>query len=109
MSDVYTFGPTFRAEDSHTSRHLAEFWMIEPEISFATLAEDMALAEDYLKYCTRYVLDHCAVSAPACRRTRYRLFTGHRATWATYPPSHHRHPRPARGHLPPPTPTRSLT
>ena len=60
MSDVYTFGPTFRAENSHTSRHLAEFWMIEPEISFATLAEDMALAEDYLKFCTQWVLDHCA-------------------------------------------------
>ena len=44
MSDVYTFGPTFRAENSHTSRHLAEFWMIEPEITFATLEEDMALA-----------------------------------------------------------------
>jgi asparaginyl-tRNA synthetase len=60
MSDVYTFGPTFRAENSHTSRHLAEFWMIEPEISFATLAEDMALAEDYLKFCTQWVLDHCS-------------------------------------------------
>jgi asparaginyl-tRNA synthetase len=60
LSDVYTFGPTFRAEDSHTSRHLAEFWMIEPEIAFATLADDMALAEDYLKFCTRYVLDHCS-------------------------------------------------
>jgi asparaginyl-tRNA synthetase len=59
MSDVYTFGPTFRAENSHTSRHLAEFWMIEPEIAFATLAEDMALAEDYLKFATQWVLDHC--------------------------------------------------
>jgi len=60
MSDVYTFGPTFRAENSHTSRHLAEFWMIEPEIAFATLKEDMALAEDYLKFCTQWVLDHCS-------------------------------------------------
>lgn len=60
MSDVYTFGPTFRAENSHTSRHLAEFWMIEPEIAFATLAEDMALAEDYLKFATQWVLDNCA-------------------------------------------------
>lgn len=59
LCDVYTFGPTFRAENSHTSRHLAEFWMIEPEIAFATLEEDMCLAEDYLKYCTQYVLDHC--------------------------------------------------
>lgn len=56
MGDVYTFGPTFRAENSHTSRHLAEFWMIEPEIAFATLSDDIDLAEDYLKYCLRYVL-----------------------------------------------------
>lgn len=59
MSDVYTFGPTFRAENSHTARHLAEFWMIEPELCFATIEDDMNLAEDYLKYCTQYVLDHC--------------------------------------------------
>jgi asparaginyl-tRNA synthetase len=49
-SDVYTFGPTFRAENSHTARHLAEFWMIEPEICFADLSDDMALAEDYVRY-----------------------------------------------------------
>jgi len=60
LSDVYTFGPTFRAENSHTSRHLAEFWMIEPEICFADLADDMALAEDYVKFCTKYALTHCA-------------------------------------------------
>lgn len=60
LSDVYTFGPTFRAENSHTSRHLAEFWMIEPEICFADLQDDMALAEDFIKYCTRYALEHCA-------------------------------------------------
>ena len=60
LSDVYTFGPTFRAENSHTTRHLAEFWMIEPEIAFGTLADDMNLAEDYLKYCVRWALDHCA-------------------------------------------------
>jgi len=59
LSDVYTFGPTFRAENSHTSRHLCEFWMIEPEIAFATLDDDMNLAEEYLKFCVQYVLDHC--------------------------------------------------
>lgn len=48
LSDVYTFGPTFRAENSHTARHLAEFWMIEPEICFAELKDDMALAVLYL-------------------------------------------------------------
>ena len=58
LSDVYTFGPTFRAENSHTTRHLAEFWMIEPEIAFADLKMDMALAEDYLKYCVWYALTH---------------------------------------------------
>mmetsp|Transcript_30057 Transcript_30057/g.41895 ORF Transcript_30057/g.41895 Transcript_30057/m.41895 type:complete len:501 (+) Transcript_30057:1-1503(+) len=60
FSDVYTFGPTFRAEKSKTTRHLAEFWMIEPEIAFATLEDDMALAEDYVKYCVKSVLDKCA-------------------------------------------------
>jgi len=60
LSDVYTFGPTFRAENSHTGRHLSEFWMIEPEVAFATLTEDMNLAEDYLKYCVKYALDVCA-------------------------------------------------
>jgi asparaginyl-tRNA synthetase len=60
LSDVYTFGPTFRAEDSHTSRHLAEFWMIEPELCFAGLKDDMDLAEDYLKFCVHYALTKCA-------------------------------------------------
>jgi len=60
LSDVYTFGPTFRAENSHTSRHLAEFWMIEPEIAFAKLEDDMDLAEDYLKHCVHYALTVCA-------------------------------------------------
>ena len=59
LSDVYTFGPTFRAENSHTSRHLAEFWMIEPEIAFADLHTDMDLAEDYIKYCVQYALECC--------------------------------------------------
>lgn len=60
LSDVYTFGPTFRAENSHTSRHLSEFWMIEPEIAFADLEDDINLAEDYLKYCVEYALAMCA-------------------------------------------------
>lgn len=60
LSDIYTFGPTFRAENSNTSRHLAEFWMIEPEIAFADLQDDMECAESYLKYCLSYVLEHCA-------------------------------------------------
>ncbi|TNE62113.1 MAG: asparagine--tRNA ligase [Bacteroidetes bacterium] len=60
LSDVYTFGPTFRAENSNTTRHLAEFWMIEPEIAFADLHDDMDLAEDMLQYVINYVLEHCA-------------------------------------------------
>ncbi|MEM7360310.1 MAG: asparagine--tRNA ligase [Pseudomonadota bacterium] len=56
MSKVYTFGPTFRAENSNTSRHLAEFWMVEPEIAFADLDDDAALAEDFLKHCINAVL-----------------------------------------------------
>ena len=58
MCDVYTFGPTFRAEVSHTSRHLAEFWMIEPEMCFADLFDDMECAENYLKFCLKYVLEN---------------------------------------------------
>jgi len=57
LSKVYTFGPTFRAENSHTSRHLAEFWMIEPEIAFADLADDADLAEGLLKHCFQTLLD----------------------------------------------------
>ncbi len=60
LSKVYTFGPTFRAENSNTSRHLAEFWMIEPEIAFAGLDENAALAEDMLRYLFTKVLDDCA-------------------------------------------------
>ncbi len=60
LSKVYTFGPTFRAENSNTSRHLAEFWMIEPEIAFADLNDDMQLAEDMLRYILRTVLDERA-------------------------------------------------
>ncbi|KAL6952704.1 asparagine--tRNA ligase [Sarracenia purpurea var. burkii] len=59
LSDVYTFGPTFRAENSNTSRHLAEFWMIEPELAFADLNDDIACATAYLQYVVKYVLEHC--------------------------------------------------
>lgn len=58
LSDVYTFGPTFRAENSNTSRHLAEFWMIEPEMAFADLTDDMDNAESYLKFVLRYVMNN---------------------------------------------------
>ncbi|WP_429885501.1 asparagine--tRNA ligase [Geoalkalibacter halelectricus] len=60
FSDIYTFGPTFRAENSNTSRHAAEFWMIEPEMAFADLAADCRLAGDFLQYLCRYALEHCA-------------------------------------------------
>ena len=59
FSNVYTFGPTFRAENSNTSRHLAEFWMIEPEMAFCDLQGDMDLAEAFLKYIFKFVLDNC--------------------------------------------------
>eukprot|EP00898_Chlorokybus_atmophyticus_P008877 jgi/Chlat1/8991/Chrsp94S08280 len=59
LTSVYTFGPTFRAENSHTSRHLAEFWMVEPELAFADLQDDMNCAEDYVRFCCQWLLDHC--------------------------------------------------
>ncbi|MBC8314727.1 MAG: asparagine--tRNA ligase [Bacteroidales bacterium] len=59
LSLVYTFGPTFRAENSNTPRHLAEFWMIEPEMAFYDIHDNMDLAEDFLKFLIQYVLDHC--------------------------------------------------
>ncbi len=59
LSKVYTFGPTFRAENSNTSRHLAEFWMIEPEVAFADINDNMDLAEEFLKYVIRHVLENC--------------------------------------------------
>ena len=59
LSEVYTFGPTFRAENSNTSKHLSEFWMIEPEMAFYDINDNMDLAEDMLKYVIRYVLDKC--------------------------------------------------
>ncbi len=58
LSDVYTFGPTFRAENSNTARHLAEFWMIEPEMAFCDLEDDMNLAEEFIKYIIKYALDN---------------------------------------------------
>ncbi len=60
LSEIYTFGPTFRAENSNTPRHLAEFWMIEPEMAFYDLDDNMDLAEDFLKYLISYALEHCA-------------------------------------------------
>lgn len=60
FGEIYTFGPTFRAENSNTTRHLAEFWMIEPEMAFYDLKDNMQLAEDLLKYLIRYALDHCS-------------------------------------------------
>ena len=65
---VYTFGPTFRAEKSYTQRHAAEFWMIEPEIAFADLADDMALAEDMMKYVIRYVMEKCPDDLEFCNQ-----------------------------------------
>lgn len=60
LGQVYTFGPTFRAENSNTTRHLSEFWMIEPEVAFNDIHDNMDLAEDFLKYCIQYALDNCA-------------------------------------------------
>ncbi len=59
LGAIYTFGPTFRAENSNTPRHLAEFWMIEPEVAFFDIKDNMDLAEDFIKYCVRYALDNC--------------------------------------------------
>ena len=59
LSQIYTFGPTFRAENSNTPRHLAEFWMIEPEMAFYDIHDNMDLAEDFLKYLVKYILDNC--------------------------------------------------
>ena len=59
LGAVYTFGPTFRAENSNTPRHLAEFWMVEPEVAFNEIEDNMQLAEDFIKYCLRWALDNC--------------------------------------------------
>lgn len=60
LGDIYTFGPTFRAENSNTTRHLAEFWMIEPEMAFYDIADNMQLAQEFLQYLVRYALENCA-------------------------------------------------
>ncbi|MDE6310713.1 MAG: asparagine--tRNA ligase [Muribaculaceae bacterium] len=59
LGEIYTFGPTFRAENSNTPRHLSEFWMIEPEMAFYDITDNMDLAEEFVKYCIKYALDHC--------------------------------------------------
>ena len=59
LGAIYTFGPTFRAENSNTPRHLAEFWMIEPEVAFNDIIDNMELAEEFIKYCVQWALDHC--------------------------------------------------
>jgi asparaginyl-tRNA synthetase len=59
LGAIYTFGPTFRAENSNTPRHLAEFWMIEPEIAFYDIVDNMDLAEEFIKYCVKWALDNC--------------------------------------------------
>lgn len=59
LGEIYTFGPTFRAENSNTTRHLAEFWMIEPEMAFYDIHDNMQLAQDFLQYLVRYALEHC--------------------------------------------------
>ena len=59
LGSIYTFGPTFRAENSNTPRHLAEFWMVEPEVAFLDLADLMDLEEDFIKYCVNWALEHC--------------------------------------------------
>ena len=60
LGDIYTFGPTFRAENSNTPRHAAEFWMIEPEMAFADIHDDMDLAEDMVRYCVKHIMNNCA-------------------------------------------------
>ncbi|MBO4965802.1 MAG: asparagine--tRNA ligase [Muribaculaceae bacterium] len=60
LGNIYTFGPTFRAENSNTPRHLSEFWMIEPEMAFYEIEDNMDLAEEFIKYCINYALEHCA-------------------------------------------------
>jgi asparaginyl-tRNA synthetase len=81
MSKVYTFGPTFRAENSNTSRHLAEFWMVEPEIAFADLNDNADLAEGLLRHLAKHVLDQCQRDLAFFQRTH--RFKRHRSTRAS--------------------------
>jgi asparaginyl-tRNA synthetase len=72
LGKIYTFGPTFRAENSNTARHLAEFWMVEPEMAFYDLEDNMDLAEDFMKYLIRYALDHCPTNCNSSKRACWR-------------------------------------
>ena len=83
FGDVYTFGPTFRAENSNTTRHAAEFWMIEPEIAFADLADDMDMAEDMLKAVIRDVMDPVPTSRPCSTSSSTRASSSASPTWPT--------------------------
>jgi asparaginyl-tRNA synthetase len=76
LSDIYTFGPTFRAENSHTPRHAAEFWMIEPEMAFCDLAGDMDLAEELVRDLVADALEHCAADLEFCEPWWRRLSPG---------------------------------
>ena len=98
LGKVYTFGPTFRAENSNTTRHLAEFWMIEPEIAFFELDDNMNLAEDFVKYVIRYALENCgddldflekrqAEEEKRSRRTNACRWPKSCALWSTIPSS----------------------
>lgn len=68
LGAIYTFGPTFRAENSNTPRHLAEFWMIEPEVAFNDITDNMDLAEDFMKYLVRHALENCMEDIGFCRK-----------------------------------------
>jgi asparaginyl-tRNA synthetase len=91
LGEIYTFGPTFRAENSNTPRHLAEFWMIEPEMAFYDLNDNMDLAEDFLKYLIKYALDNCSEDLEFLNSMidkalleRLRFVLGNRFTRITY-------------------------
>jgi len=68
MSRVYVFGPAFRAERSHTTRHLAEFWMVEPEIAFIDSETNIGVAEDFVKYITKHVMENCSEDMEFCNK-----------------------------------------